>query len=137
MQSGYPISITTPNQANVSGFTSYANKLHSGRPTTIPRTLDTWFDTTAFQIPAPFSLGNDSRNEPDIRTPGSFDYDLGVDRSQPFGENLVVQFRAEAFNLTNSPLYDAPNSTVGSPNFGRILGGSNNRVLQFGLRISF
>jgi outer membrane receptor protein involved in Fe transport len=137
MQSGYPISITTPNQANVSGFTSYANKLHSGRLATTPRTLNTWFDTSAFQIPAPFSLGSDSRNEPDIRTPGSFDYDLGVDRSQPFGENLVVQFRTEAFNLTNSPLYDAPNSTVGSPNFGRILGGSNNRVLQFGLRISY
>jgi outer membrane receptor protein involved in Fe transport len=136
-QSGYPISITPPNEANVSGFTSYANKLHSGRPSTTPRSLNAWFDTTAFQIPAPFSLGNDSRNEPDLRTPGSFDYDLGLDRSQAFGERVKGQFRAEAFNLTNTPLYSAPNSTVGNANFGRILGGSNNRVLQLGLRISY
>ena len=136
-QSGYPISITPPDTAGVSGFTSYANKVHSGRQTTQPRTLNAWFDTSAFQIPAPFSLGNDSRNESDIRTPSSTDYDLGLDRSQPFGESLNVQFRAEAFNLTNTPLYDAPNSTVGSPTFGQILGGSNNRVLQLGLRISY
>ncbi len=136
-QSGYPISITAPNTAAVSGFTSYANKVHSGRTTTQPRTLKAWFDTSAFQIPAPFSLGNDSRNEPDVRTPGSTDYDLGLDRSQRFGESLNVQFRAEAFNLTNTPLYDAPNSTVGSPTFGQVLGGSNSRVLQLGLRISY
>ncbi|MCU1247892.1 MAG: hypothetical protein JWQ49_921 [Edaphobacter sp.] len=136
-QSGYPISISAPNVAGVSGFTSYASKLRSGQLTTSPRTLNAWFDTSAFQIAAPFTLGNDSRNEPDIRTPGSTDYDLGLNRSQAFGENLKVQFRAEAFNLTNTPLYDAPNSTVGSPNFGRILGGSNNRVLQLGLRISY
>ena len=36
MQSGYPISIASPNEANVSGFASYANKIHSGRPTTTP-----------------------------------------------------------------------------------------------------
>jgi hypothetical protein len=125
------------NEASVSGFTSYANKLHSGRPSTTPRSLNAWFDTTAFQIPAPFSLGNDSRNEPDLRTPGSFDYDLGLDRSQAFGERVKGQFRVEAFNLTNTPLYSAPNSTVGNANFGRILGGSNNRVLQLGLRISY
>lgn len=34
-------------------------------------------------------------------------------------------------------LYDAPNSSVASPTFGQILGGSNNRVLQLGVRISF
>jgi hypothetical protein len=34
-------------------------------------------------------------------------------------------------------LYDAPNSTVASPTFGQILGGSNNRVLQLGVRISY
>ena len=136
-QSGYPLSITPPNEANVSGFTSYADKLHSGRLTAGRRSLNAWFDTSAFQIPRPFTLGSTSRNEPDLRGPGSFNYDLGLDRSQVLAERLTVQFRAEAFNLTNTPLYNAPNTTVGSDNFGRILGGSNNRVLQLGLRISY
>jgi hypothetical protein len=137
VQSGFPISITAPNVSNVSGFASHADKLHSGRPTTSPKTRNAWFDTSAFQIPAPFTLGTDSRNEPDIRTRANFDYDLGLDRSQYIGENLKIQFRAEAFNLTNTPLLDDPNSTVGNPNFGRILGGSNPRVLQLGMRISY
>jgi outer membrane receptor protein involved in Fe transport len=137
VQSGFPISITSPNVSNISGFSSHAEKLHTGRLLKTSPTRDAWFDTSAFQIPAPFTLGNDSRNEPDIRTRESFDYDLGLDRSQAIGENVKVQLRAEAFNLTNTPLLDDPNSTVGDPNFGRILGGSNPRVLQLGLRISY
>lgn len=136
-QSGYPLSITPPNEANVSGFTSYANKIPGGRLASKPRTLNVWFDTSAFQIPLPFTLGNDSRNERDLRGPGTFDYDLGLDRSQLIAERLTVQFRAEAFNLTNTPQYDTPNTTIGNANFGRVLGGSNSRVLQLGLRISY
>jgi hypothetical protein len=136
-QSGYPLSITPPNQTSVSGFTSYTDKLHSGRPADGKRSLDAWFDTSAFQIPKPFSLGNGSRNESDLRGPGTFNYDLGLNRSQLLGERLTAQLRAEAFNMTNTPLYNSPNTTVGNANFGRILGGGNNRVLQLGLRISY
>jgi Carboxypeptidase regulatory-like domain/TonB dependent receptor/TonB-dependent Receptor Plug Domain len=135
--SGYPINIATPNEAGVSGFTSYASKLHSGRLVNKAKTVNEWFDTSAFQIPAPFTLGTGVRLEPDIRTPKYFDYDLGLDRTQPLGDHLKVQFRAEAFNITNTPWLSAPDGTVGDPNFGRILAGTNNRVMQLGIRISY
>jgi outer membrane receptor protein involved in Fe transport len=135
--SGYPINITTPNEAGVAGFTSYANKLHSGRLVNHAKTVKEWFDTTAYQIPAAFTLGTGVRLEPDIRTPRYFDYDFGLDRVQPIGDKLKVQFRAEAFNITNTPFLSAPNGTVGSATFGQVTTGTNSRVLQLGLRISY
>ncbi len=50
------------------------------------------------------------------------------------------QFRAEAFNLTNTPDFAAPNTNLGSPTFGEITAAapnSNPRRLQFALRLSF
>ena len=54
-------------------------------------------------------------------------------------ERLVVQFRAEIFNLTNSPFFEARNQTtdVTNQDFGRIISGSNPRNIQFGVRILF
>jgi hypothetical protein len=50
-----------------------------------------------------------------------------------------VQFRAEFFNLFNSPFFEARNQTtdVTNPDFGRILQGANPRNIQFGLRVAF
>jgi hypothetical protein len=58
-------------------------------------------------------------------------------RNQLLREHYNVQFRAEAFNLLNHPQLSEPDSSVTSPTFGRILGGTGNRALQLGLRISF
>ena len=51
----------------------------------------------------------------------------------------MLQFRAESFNLTNSPNFAEPNTSLGSPTFGEITSTdrSNPRLLQFALRLSF
>ena len=50
----------------------------------------------------------------------------------------VVEFRAEAFNVTNSLRLGAPGSNLGSPNsFGKITSDSGPRVLQFALKYTF
>ena len=61
-------------------------------------------------------------------------------RSSPSGRVMRLQFRAESFNLTNTPNFAEPNTTLGSPTFGEITSTapvSNPRLLQFALRLSF
>jgi len=55
-------------------------------------------------------------------------------------ERALLQFRAECFNLTNTPNFSPPAATVTLPSFG-VIGstrvGSTPRQLQFALRASF
>jgi hypothetical protein len=54
-----------------------------------------------------------------------------------------VQFRAEAFNLANTPTFFLPAASnpalsVGSPNFGKLSSSSaTGRQIQFGLKVNF
>ncbi len=53
-------------------------------------------------------------------------------------ERVKVQFRAESFNLTNTPLFAAPTLTATTASFGTIGNQTNNpRYVQFGLRVTF
>jgi hypothetical protein len=102
------------------------------------RTIDRYFDTTAFGVPPPFSLGTDSRTEPRLRIPGINNFDVGVSRNQRFREQRMnLQFRAEFFSAFNHTQLGSPNGSVTSPDFGRITSASGTRTIQFGLRLSY
>jgi hypothetical protein len=74
-----------------------------------------------------------------IRGPGFFNMNGGVFRSFRFTEQMDLQFRAEALNLTNTPQLQNPNVTVSSPaNFMQITAANQTqRTLRFGLRFAF
>ena len=63
-QSGVPLVITVPNAAPFPGLSSRAVRLRSG-VLSAGQTRDHWFDTDAFRLPDAFTLGNDSRTQPD------------------------------------------------------------------------
>jgi hypothetical protein len=50
---------------------------------------------------------------------------------------MRLDFRAEAFNLTNAPPLGAPNTLAGTAAFGTITAAGDPRVLQFALKFSF
>jgi hypothetical protein len=53
-------------------------------------------------------------------------------------ERVSLEFRAEAYNLMNTPIFSAPNTTVGSAALGIISGQSNvPRQVQLGLKLLF
>ena len=51
---------------------------------------------------------------------------------------MTTQFRAEAYNFTNSPTWATPNTTVTSVGpFGTITSASGQRQLQLALKLLF
>ena len=49
-----------------------------------------------------------------------------------------MEFRAEIFNLTNTPAFGQPNGVLGSLAFGTITStASDPRVVQFGLKLHY
>jgi hypothetical protein len=52
-------------------------------------------------------------------------------------EQVNLEFRAEVFNLTNTPPLGAPNIVLGSAGFGSITSAGDPRVIQFALKLNF
>jgi hypothetical protein len=73
-----------------------------------------------------------------MRGPGVVNMDASLFRTFKLTEGLNMQFRAEAFNVSNTPHFTNPNGNVNSSNFGKVLGVANDpRSFRFGLRLSF
>jgi hypothetical protein len=99
------------------------------------RSLERWFNTAAFVRNAANAYGNAGRNL--IEGPGEVGLDIAVYKSFPLREDIRLQFRAEAFNATNTPRFGVPNTQAGNPAFGVIGGADRPRNLQFGLKLLF
>ena len=55
-----------------------------------------------------------------------------------FREQTKLEFRAEAFNLANHPIFGPPGSTLRTANFGVITSTAiDSRQLQLALKLSF
>lgn len=70
--------------------------------------------------------------------------DLSLFRTFRFTERFNLQFRAESFNLSNTPHFANPNGNVNSSLFGRITATQSNadavgksREYRLGLRLGF
>jgi hypothetical protein len=106
------------------------------------RTPDQWLNPAAFSIPADGAFGNLGRNT--AYGPRLAQIDAAVFRDFSLSDAWRVQVRVEVFNLLNHPNLAQPNTTFGTPAFGRIfetlgrtLGMGTARQMQIALRISF
>jgi len=101
------------------------------------RTPSEWFNTANFTAPASLTegnLGDNTNYGPPLRN-----LDFSVFKDFVFTERVRMQFRAEVFNLTNTPQFNFPDSGYGDTNFGKItstLAGTERHV-QFGLKLLF
>ncbi|MBI1898372.1 MAG: carboxypeptidase regulatory-like domain-containing protein [Acidobacteria bacterium] len=137
-QTGVPLALTT----TVAGIGNRPNSTGSSAEITADRSrgeaISRWFDTSAFTQPPPFSLGNVSRTLPDVRAPSYTNLDLSLMKDTRLNEQMQLQFRAEAFNLRNTPSLWKPNTSFDSLQFGQISQTfALPRVLQFSLKLLF
>ncbi|MFN9459009.1 MAG: carboxypeptidase regulatory-like domain-containing protein [Acidobacteriota bacterium] len=134
---GLPLVITGPNNTRLPGVSAAAVRLRDPVLDASARTLDRYFDTSAFQPAPTYSMGNDSRTQPRLRGPGISTFDLSLSRSQIVRERVSIQFRAELYGAFNHPQFNEPVTSVTATNFGQITGAGGNRQVQLGLRVSF
>jgi hypothetical protein len=96
----------------------------------------------AFQIQAPFTLRTASLYFGNLRDRWGPDFNLALVKSTQIRERLKIEFRAEALNFLNHPLWGGdPVIVPTSPNFGKLLlnNGQTNepRQVQLSLRLVF
>ena len=104
----------------------------------------TWFDTSAFVPVTAVRFGTVGRNT--LRNPGVVNMDMSLYRTFKITEKLDLQFRAEAFNVSNTPHFNGPDTGANSGSFGQIsetddgsnsFAGGRSREFRFGLRLGF
>jgi hypothetical protein len=105
------------------------------------QTLDHWFDTSKdiwVQRP-PDTLRVTPLRSPNIRIHSAPQLDVALIRDFRITEGHKLQFKASAYNVTNTPLFGAPNTTPTSPLFGVVPISQINlpRVVELGFRYSF
>ncbi|HYO84716.1 MAG TPA: TonB-dependent receptor [Bryobacteraceae bacterium] len=101
-----------------------------------------WHDPTAFAQVREARFGTAGWNI--LQSPGVVNLDLGLFRRFNVTERFNVQFRAEAFNATNTPHFSAPIADVANTRFMEITSvrgtgreGIDERVFRFGLRLGW
>ena len=99
------------------------------------QTTARWFDTSAFTVAPQFTIGDSSRNP--VRGPGYRTANVAFIKRAYFDEVRNLEFRAEVFNLTNTPPLANPNGVLGNAAFGTITSAGDPRVIQFGLKMNF
>ncbi len=106
------------------------------------RSLFQFFNTAAFAPQPTGTIGNVSRNS--LFGPNYRHVDLSLFKDFPIYERVNLQFRAESFNISNTPSYIIPlgsgNAQLGNPAFGTVTNfdpNYNPRLYQFALKASF
>ena len=134
-QIGLPMQIVQAN--NLGGFTGsqHPNQVAPAALSRSERTTARYFNTAAFVAAPQFVIGNAPRFP--LHAPGINNWDLTIMRNFKFQERYTVQFIGQLFNAFNHPNYNAPNTTIGNQNYGRITGAQSSRVTEFALRIFF
>jgi len=94
----------------------------------VPSADPGWTDCSAF--------GNIGRNV--FRGPFQTNHDMSLVKRTNLTERVNIEFRAEAFNLTNTPSFAAPNTNVDTAAGGRVTSTlSLPRQIQFAIKYNF
>jgi hypothetical protein len=141
-QTGTPFTVTMlTNTLNVGGGVQYPNRIASGKLSN--PTIDQWFDPSAFVAPGAYNYGNSGRNI--LYGPGTKEVDASLFKNIPLGrEGRRLQFRAEAFNLLNTPQFNNPNAQIGFAGVAKITSAGQpplfqrtSREIQLALKLYF
>jgi hypothetical protein len=135
--SGIPF---TPRESTNTSYSQagdwYPNQVGNPRPA--HRTIQEWYDPTAFAQPAAGTFGDVHRNS--LYGPSFLLANLAVGKTFHVYERVNFEVRASANNFINHPNFDLPNAVVGGGNTPSITNTAVNggpRTMQLYGRISF
>jgi hypothetical protein len=136
VQAGDAVAITqaTNNNSSLGFAVQRPNRI--GNPNDFAdRTVAKYFDTAAFTTAPQFVIGSSSRNP--IRGPGLQNADLMIGKTFRIRESMSFEFRAEVFNVSNTPPLNDPNASFGNAAFGSIITAGNPRDFEFVGKLHF
>jgi hypothetical protein len=122
---------------NVPGVNSERADVAAGQGITLANpTVQEWFNTSAFQVPAG-CFGGSARNA--VIGPGAFTINAGLSKTIQFGRDGLrrLDFSWNTTNLLNHVNYSGLSTVFGSPTFGQITGAGAMRSMQFTTRVNF
>ena len=141
-QSGFPFGVTASGSYSNAGSASpRPDRTCFGNGA---KTLSAWFDTSCFTTAAlqadllagNYRYGNSGRNI--LSGPGLQDWDFAALKHFQLSERFKLEFRAELFNMWNTPNFAYPHTNVDAASFG-VISNTNGaaREVQFGMKLSF
>ena len=99
-----------------------------------------WFNPDAFRVATPFTPRMNPWQYDGLTGPIFWNTDATVSKNFPIKERYRLEFRFEAYNLTNSLMWGPPNTTFGNALFGRSstqAPTNRGREMQYTLRLHF
>ncbi len=134
MASAVPFSPTVQGNPSNTGSTGVVQRPNVvGAAYSGERTLTRDFNVDAFTRQPNFTYGNAGRNV--LRGRAQFNWDFSALKNFQLLERLRLQFRFEAFAITNTPRFGQPGNVVGTANYGVITSAGTPRNLQFALKL--
>jgi hypothetical protein len=139
-QTGFPITITqATNNTQAYSRLQRPNVVAGVSAATSGSTqdrLDGYLNPAAFSAAPAGTFGNAPRTL-GVRSPApQKTWDLGLFKDTEIFERLKAQFRLEAINAFNTPIFRFTNTAFGNSNFGRVTAQSNfPRVVQISVRL--
>ena len=137
VHSGLPFTLVTAGDIANTGNSGNYERLNVIGNLSLPNKSNAeWFNTAAVAVPQQYTFGNMGRNA--LRTDWFKNDDLSLFRSFPIGGERSVEFRAEAFNFTNTPTWGTPGTNISVAHFGQVTAtNSTSREVQFALKIHY
>jgi hypothetical protein len=129
LQTGLPFTpVMQTSTLNTGTGSQFPNRIASGELPSDQRTIDRWFDPSAFVAPGQYQFGNSGRNI--LYGPGTKQLDLSLFKSFAIQEHRRLEFRAEAFNALNTPQFNNPNASIGFAGVAKITSAGSPTVYQ-------
>ena len=138
LRTGFPLTIQGGNNSTTNSRGARASVVpgRSGGNTLSQVGLGSrWFDTTVYTNAARGEFGSVGIGTE--RGPGLKTYDISIQKEFPIRERVRFEIRGELFNLTNTPIFNAPNRSATSAVFGELSGAQGERQGQIALRMTF
>jgi hypothetical protein len=109
---------------------------YTGLPITLASpTIDEYFNTAAFAVPAAGTFGDSLRNM--VIGPSSHQVNAQFTRDVTLGGTRGLSINVNATNLFNTVNYAAIDTNVNSPTFGEVLSVRPLRTVRLGVRFRF
>jgi Carboxypeptidase regulatory-like domain/TonB dependent receptor-like, beta-barrel len=118
-RSGFPVTVTDTRARSLQGTRGNERPNCVGDPKPSDQNINHWLDINAFAVAPLGTFGNCPIGV--ARAPGYKNIDAVLAKQFNVGGSRYFEFRAEAFNLTNTPSFGPPARAINDPNnFGTI-----------------